>query len=188
MGNIYGNHEIISLPDGSDHILGKGAQGITYLARHLTLENHRACKVIKHTRNDKARDMFLQEARYVARLEHPHIVMVVDCGEQKGELYAIFEYCAYGSLADYCSQNGPLAWPDALLVIKQMANALHTVHTAKSTQFPNGLLHRDIKPENIMIHSLRPLHVKLIDFGVAGVIESDAVSYTHLTLPTKRIV
>jgi serine/threonine protein kinase len=179
MGKIYGNYEIVELSDGQDYILGKGGQGVTYLVRHIALESQWALKVIKDVEDRADRDHFLREARCIAGLPHPNIVMVVDCGEQQGVLYSVFEYCAHGSLANYVAQFGPMSWPAVLHIAKQMAQALYFVHTCNRPDFPNGLLHRDVKPENIMVTQVSPsLHVKLIDFGVAGILHKDSSAST----------
>src|SRR5262245_25873228 len=92
----FGSFEILRTEDGKQSLLGKGAFGRTYKARHVFLERTVALKIIndKFMTDAKARERFLGEARAAAKLSHPHIAQILDFGETDGILYYAMEYCS----------------------------------------------------------------------------------------------
>ncbi len=158
----FGSFEILRTEDGKQHLLGKGAFGRTYKARHVFLERTVALKIIndKFLADAKARERFLHEARAAAKLSHPHIAQILDFGETDGILYYAMEYCSGGDLADYVKRNGPLSVVQTVQIGLQVASALQCAHGA-------GFIHRDLKPSNLMLASPDgPIVTKLIDFGL----------------------
>ncbi len=150
--------------------LGEGGMATVYKAFDTRLERPVAVKVI---RTDFGTDpQFLQrferEARALARLSHPHIVHVLDAGEQDGAPYLVMEYLAGGTLKALTGRPHPAA--EAARLLAPIARALDYAHT-------QGIVHRDIKPANIL---LTPEGLPMLsDFGIAKVLASPAA--TELT-------
>ncbi len=177
----FGSFEILAGPDGKQHLLGKGAFGRTYKARHIFLERTVALKIIndRFMADPKARERFLGEARAAAKLQHPHIAQILDFGETDGMLFYAMEYCSGGDLSDYVKRNGPLSVVQTVQIGLQVAAALQCAHGA-------GFIHRDLKPSNLMLASPDgPLVTKLIDFGlVMAAADEDAEPIDPDEIPT----
>ncbi|MFC9928463.1 serine/threonine-protein kinase [Streptomyces sp. NPDC127190] len=109
----------------------------------------------------RRRDRILREARAVAQLSHPHIVVVHDVVEQGGRPYLVMELIDGGSLADRIARQGPVDAAEAARIGIALLSAVRTAHEA-------GVLHRDIKPANVLIESGTG-RVVLTDFGIAQV-------------------
>jgi serine/threonine protein kinase len=150
--------------------LGRGGMGIVYLARDAQL--HARSVVIKILYEEAYRDeflkrKFLQEMEALTRLDHSGIVSVYDAGElPDGRPYFVMQYIDGCNLRSLIVPEGMQLERIALL-IRQIGSALQAAHN-------NGILHRDLKPENIMIRKQPDgeEQLKLIDFGLAKVIES----------------
>ena len=141
-----------------DSLLGSGGYGQVYRGHDLKLQRPVAVK-IGHARTSS--DLLLDEARGVARLKHPCIVGVHDCGEHDGRMFLVFELIDGKSLADMI-RDKKLPVRDAVNLVAEVAEGLHYAHQ-------QGCLHRDIKPENILINADgKPL---IADFGVACTLE-----------------
>ena len=141
-----------------DSLLGSGGYGQVYRGHDLKLQRPVAVK-IGHARTSS--DLLLDEARRVARLKHPCIVGVHDCGEHDGRMFLVFELIDGKSLADMI-RDKKLPVRDAVNLVAEVAEGLHYAHQ-------QGCLHRDIKPENILINADgKPL---IADFGVACTLE-----------------
>ena len=157
-----GNFDIETSSDGKPRLLGKGTFGVTYLARHRYLENTAAIKVIgeRFLSQSRARERFLDEAKAVARLRHPHIAQVYDFGPVDNGLFYAMEFCAGGNLSEWMKAHGAMSPQQLIAIAQQVASALKCCHSAK-------FIHRDLKPANIMLASNDgPLIAKLIDFGL----------------------
>ena len=159
--------------------LGFGGFGITYLARDRVLERLVAVKeyfpaewgtrrtdgTIGPRTTGAARDYawglerFVDEARALARLDHPAIVKVHRVVEAGGTAYMVMEYVEGRSLAEELQVSGTLPEARVRTLLSGLAEGLGAVHAA-------GLLHRDIKPANVMLRS-RDGSPALIDFGAA---------------------
>lgn len=161
-------------------ILGQGGFGITYLAIQSGLERKVAIKefFMKELceRNESTklvtlgtegsretvaryREKFLKEARYIASLNHPNIVRIIDVFEENGTAYYVMEYIEGESLSEMVKRGGALPETVAVNYIRQVAHALSYIH-AKSIN------HLDIKPANIMVRKSDSTAV-LIDFGLS---------------------
>ena len=138
--------------------LGRGGMADVYLAIQLSLGRHVAVKVLATARtpSDDVVTRFEQEARIIARLDHPHIVGIFDVGRtSKGQLYYTMPHMPNGHLAARDLTNDQNAVID---VVRAICHALAYAHE-------QGIVHRDVKPENVLFDKLsRPL---LADFGIA---------------------
>jgi phosphate/phosphite/phosphonate ABC transporter binding protein len=126
-------------------------------------------------------EMFLQEARFVARMNHPNVVQIFELGEQdpkepgdKGAFYIAMEYVAGASLRELMRaaalQKREVPIEVALSVVTQACAGAHAAHELTDAQGKSiGLVHRDISPHNLMV--TREGHVKLLDFGIAKATE-----------------
>ena len=176
-----------------EKVLGQGGFGITYLAIQGGLERtvaikeffmHEACCRDSDSRGvtlgtegnretvDRYRQKFLKEARSIARLNHPHIVRIIDVFEENGTAYYVMEYVAGGSLSDRVGRQGALSESEATRYIRQVADALIYIHTQRMT-------HLDVKPANIMLTDKD--EVVLIDFGLAKQYDSATGHQTSST-------
>ena len=155
--------------------IAQGGMASVFLAQLVASEGFRkwvAIKVIHpHLAADRAFvDMFLNEARLSARLDHPNICQVFDFGETDSTYYIAMEYLHGESLSALVRQHGadkPLPTPIAARIIADTASALHNAHFAKAgvTVSPAGIVHRDVSPQNIFV--LYDGVTKLVDFGIA---------------------
>jgi tRNA A-37 threonylcarbamoyl transferase component Bud32 len=150
--------------------LGEGAMGTVYLAQHHVLDARVAIKVIRHDaeRSEEEVSRFFTEARAASRIGHENIVSVIDFGRTSdGDPYYIMELLTGDSLAARLARG---RWPvsDVLHVASQIADALAESHQ-------KGIVHRDLKPGNVFLvrRGSDARFVKLLDFGVAKLIEED---------------
>ena len=140
--------------------LGRGAQSVVYLARDPHLEREVAIKTLHFSRPDPQKNkQLLVEARTVSPLRHPNIVPIFEAGEEKGDLYLVFEYVAGENLADFLKRHGALTPVRALAILMPVLDAIAHAHAA-------GIVHRDLKPSNILIASDGTPRV--MDFGIAA--------------------
>ena len=141
-------------------LLGKGAFGQVYLAHDDDLNRPVAIKIPNPERISRPEDVeaYLNEARILASLDHPHIVPVYDVGRtDDGHFYIVSKYVEGSDLAAKISRSR-LSYDESAGLVATVAEALHYAHT-------RGLVHRDIKPGNILIDdSGRPC---VADFGLA---------------------
>lgn len=155
--------------------LGSGGMADVFLAIQLGGEHFQRFTVIKRmrsisqTRDENAR-MFINEARVVASLNHPHIVKVFDLGWLDQDLGIAMEYVDGESLQDiqrFARQQGsPIPLPVTLKLMIEAAEALHYAHSASGPDgTPLNLIHRDVGPQNLLLTSHG--YLKVIDFGVA---------------------
>ena len=140
--------------------LGQGGFGRVYLARDEELDRFVAIKVPNPERIVGPEDVaaYLDEARNLARLDHPNIVPVYDFGRtDDGLCYVVSKYVEGSDLAERLVRDRP-SWREAAELTAMVAEALHHAHT-------RGLVHRDIKPANILLDAAsRPC---VADFGLA---------------------
>ena len=145
--------------------LGRGGMATVYLARDLHHDRHVALKVLHH---DLAATLgpqrFEREIKLVARLQHPHILPVLDSGEVRGDnaagsqLWFTMPYVEGESLRDRLRREKQLPLEEALRITAETARALDYAHR-------HGVIHRDIKPENILLS--RDGDALVADFGIA---------------------
>ena len=140
-------------------LLGRGGFGEVYLAEDDELRRKVAIKVTFHRfLDDAARDSFLQEARFVAKLEHPHIVPVFDVGRTpEGDYFVVSKYIDGTDLAGRLRVDRPNR-TSSVRIVEAIAEALHAAHQQE-------IIHRDVKPGNILLD--RQDKPYLTDFGIA---------------------
>jgi predicted Ser/Thr protein kinase len=140
-------------------LLGRGGMGAVYKARQPGLDRLVALKVVPiGVGLDPAfGERFAREARALARLSHPHIVAVYDCGRVEGLYYVLMEYVDGVDLRR-AMRDGALTPEQALAIVPQLCDALQFAHD-------EGVVHRDIKPENLLLDARGRL--KVADFGLA---------------------
>jgi serine/threonine protein kinase/TolB-like protein len=180
---VFGDFEIVRHEDGSLCELGRGAMGVTYLARDNVLRRKVALKVIDvpaAARSSQAvRERFLREARAAAALRHPNVAAVFQFGASPNGSWCFYamELVEGETLAIRVRRDGPLKAKLVLEIAIQITRAL----MAAAAQ---GVIHRDLKPGNIMLTrgdaDTAELEVKVIDFGLAKAI-ADAGGEMDLT-------
>ena len=143
--------------------LGRGGMASVWLAAHTILGAPVAVKILSPeiaAREPRFVARFLREARLAGRIHHPHLAAVHDVGRDPatGLNYMVMEYLPGGSVAGLLARNGPLAEPNALRIVTQVAGAL-----AQAERY--GMVHRDIKPDNILFDENG--EAKLADLGIA---------------------
>src|ERR1700722_1848890 len=143
-----------------ESLIGRGGMGAVYKAIQLNLDRPVAIKLLPAEMADNAEFVarFKREARTLAKLQHPRIVVIYDCGQTAGgHPYFAMEYVEGTDLRRVL--KGPGLDPEqALAVVGQLCDALQAAHL-------QGIVHRDIKPENVLIS--RDGYVKLADFGLS---------------------
>jgi len=115
-------------------------------------------------------DRFLQEIDIAAKLNHPHVLGLFDCGEAGGFLYFVMPYVDGESLRDRLAKEGELPVTEALRILRDVVDALSHAHK-------HNVVHRDIKPDNVM---LSERHALVTDFGVSKAV-SEATGRQKLT-------
>jgi serine/threonine protein kinase len=167
MGTPGDNFRVIAGRYRLEVRLGRGGMGVVWRATDLLLGRRVAVKELSldETLSDAGarwrRDRTLREARAVAQLRHPHIIVVHDVVEQDERPYLVMELIDGGSLADRIAVHGPVGAVEAARIGVDLLGALRAAHAA-------GVLHRDIKPANVLLETGTG-RVVLTDFGVAQV-------------------
>jgi hypothetical protein len=143
--------------------LGRGAMGVVDLA----LDDQGQPVALKHlVLHGSARDMararqrIRREAEALTRLDHPHVVRLVDLIDDGDEVVLVLPYLGGGTLADHVRQNGPLTPGQVELLADTLLDALAAAHR-------QGIVHRDIKPSNVLFDESG--HAYLADFGIATI-------------------
>jgi serine/threonine protein kinase len=152
VGALLGHYRIVEQ-------VGKGGMGVVFRAWDERLEREVAVKVLPPGTfpDETARKRFQREARVLAKLNHPNIVMAFDFGQQDGTDYLVTEYVA-GITLDAKLANGPLPQRTIIELGIQLAKGLAVAHR-------EGIIHRDLKPGNLRLTSDGEL--KILDFGLA---------------------
>jgi len=140
-------------------VLGKGGMATVYLARQASMERDVAIKVMAPELADDEQFVarFEHEAQLIARLQHPHILPVIDFGREGKHIYIVMQLVRGGSLDDRLSRE-PLPLPLAGRMLSQIASALTFAHE-------QGIVHRDLKPNNVLLDERDNAY--LTDFGIA---------------------
>jgi len=163
-GQILGGYRIINQ-------IGQGGMATVYKAYQASMDRNVAIKVLpgQLAESQEFTTRFQQEARIIARLEHPHILPVFDYGETDGISYFVMRYLEAGTLKDKM-QAGPLSLNEIDHLFTQLADALGYAHS-------QGIIHRDLKPANALVDSQGNLF--LTDFGIAKLLESASPRLTQ---------
>jgi dienelactone hydrolase/predicted Ser/Thr protein kinase len=154
--------------------LGGGGMGVIYAAEDTHLKRTVALKFLapELTREDEARERFVQEAQAASALDHPNICTIYDADTaDDGQLFIAMAYYEGETLKARLAR-GPLAVTEALDIAVQIARGLDKAHQSR-------IVHRDIKPANLMV--TREGLVKILDFGIAKLLDLTGPTRTGLT-------
>jgi serine/threonine-protein kinase len=139
--------------------LGRGGMATVYLAQDLKHDRPVALKVLHpELAASLGPERFLREIKLAARLQHPHILTVLDSGETGGRLWFTMPFVEGESLRDRLRRERQLPVEDALRIAREAAQALQYAHS-------HGVIHRDIKPENLLLTD--DGNTLVADFGIA---------------------
>jgi tRNA A-37 threonylcarbamoyl transferase component Bud32 len=161
--------------------VGSGGMSTVYRAFDETLERWVAIKLMHReiSSDSDQLERFRREARAVASLNHPHVVTVIDFGEDDDHPYIVFEYIEGENLKDRLRRVGRLPVPEAVAYAIEIGRALECAHA-------NRLVHRDVKPQNVLIDSEG--RAKVTDFGIARSLEAEGLTATGRVLGTTDYV
>src|SRR5436309_10171401 len=138
--------------------LGQGGMATVYLAHDLKHDRDVAIKVLHEDLGATlGPERFLAEIKTTAKLQHPHILPLLDSGEAGGLLFYVMPFVAGETLRERLTRDTQLPIGDGICIAREVAYALGAAHGL-------GIIHRDIKPENIL---LQGGHALVADFGIA---------------------
>ena len=164
-----------------DRELGRGGMAVVYLARDRKHDRPVAIKILRpEIVVGQAAQRFLLEIQILARLQHPHILALLDSGatdETPPRPFYVMPYVDGETLRQRLTREGPLPVAEALRLVRETGEALHYAHG-------EGLIHRDVKPENVL---LSQGHALVADFGIAraaGLAAGDRLTQTGLSMGT----
>jgi serine/threonine-protein kinase len=161
--------------------IGAGGMSTVYRALDETLQRQVAIKLMNRevsTDSDQL-ERFRREARAVAQLSHPHIVGVIDAGEDEGRPYIVFEYVEGETLKDRIRRLGRLPIVEAVAYAIEIARALGVAHA-------RHIVHRDVKPQNVLIDEEG--RAKVTDFGIARTLDEEGLTADGRVLGTTDYV
>ena len=156
--------------------IGSGGMGEIYLAEDPDLGRRVVLKFLpdRMLSDEHAKARFRREAQAAARLNHPNIVTIHEVGNHRGSPYIAMEYIE-GETLDTKIKRAPLDPEETTAIVIQVAHGLLAAHEL-------GVVHRDIKPGNICI--CRDGRVKILDFGLARVMDSEGLTESRIVLGT----
>ncbi len=156
--------------------VAESSQALSFRAIHVHLEREVFLKVLPGGGHGDAerRARFIQEAKALARIDHPAVVRVYDSGEIEGKLYLVSEFLEGPDLRRLIQESGRLPWEKVRMLAASLLDGLRAVHAA-------GIIHRDIKPSNILIGKGGP---KLADFGLARIMDDPRTTQSDTFLGT----
>ena len=152
-------------------VLGSGGMGVVYEAVNALTGRRVAIKLVGGGGGDKTRQRLLREAQAAAKIEHPHVVDVLDVGlDGDHGMFLVMELLKGESLDELLARKQRLSAAETIELLAPIAQALEIAHAA-------GVVHRDFKPSNIFLHvdGLERRVPKLVDFGIA---RTEGVSLT----------
>ena len=146
-----------------DRKLGRGAQGVVYLATDPRLERQVAIKTVHMNTagRQNGQERLLQEARTISKLKHPNIVSLYEANEYQGLMYLVFEFVEGRSLKDELKKKGPFPQSRCIDLMRQILAGISVAHQ-------KGIIHRDLTPANIMIDANGVPHI--MDFGISVIL------------------
>ena len=161
--------------------IGSGGMSTVYRALDTTLQRQVAIKLMNReiTSDSDQLERFRREARAVAQLSHPHIVGVIDAGEDDGRPYIVFEYIEGETLKDRIRRLGRLPIAEAVAYAIEIARALGAAHA-------RHIVHRDVKPQNVLIDEEG--RAKVTDFGIARMRDEEGLTADGRVLGTTDYV
>jgi tRNA A-37 threonylcarbamoyl transferase component Bud32 len=164
-----------------DAQIGAGGMSTVYRAFDTVLERQVAIKLMhREIASDSDQlERFRREARAVAQLNHPHIVTVIDAGEDDNTPYIVFEYVEGETLKDRIRRHGRLPIQEAMAYAIEIARALGVAHD-------RGIVHRDVKPQNVLLDEEGS--AKVTDFGIARTLDQQGLTADGRVLGTTDYV
>src|SRR2546423_13429845 len=164
-----------------DAQIGAGGMSTVYRAFDTVLERPVAIKIMHReiASHSEQLERFRREARAVAQLNHPHIVPVIDAGEDETTPYIVFEFVDGETLKERIRRCGRLAIGEAIAYAIEIARALGAAHE-------RGIVHRDIKPQNVLIDPEGS--AKVTDFGIARSLDDEGLTVDGRVLGTTDYV
>mmetsp|Transcript_21084 Transcript_21084/g.30464 ORF Transcript_21084/g.30464 Transcript_21084/m.30464 type:complete len:427 (+) Transcript_21084:129-1409(+) len=159
-------------------VLGVGSTANCHRCCRKSDGKQYACKVIDK-RQIEAKftgllEQFYVEIKVLSELNHPNIIKLEDVFETADRIFIVMEIMNGGELFDYVVEKGTLSEQEAASIVRRITSAIAHMHA-------HGVIHRDLKPENLLLTNKGPnAEVKLIDFGLAKKISSDAVAHSFL--------
>ncbi len=160
--------------------LNAGGMGTVYRGTHVLMDKTVAIKVLLASlaADEKIVARFSREARAASRISHPHALSVTDFGEaENGVVFLVMEYLSGSTLKEIIRHEGPMPLARVVEIIRQVGSALDAAHE-------QGVVHRDLKSENIMLLGTNvPDYAKVLDFGIAKIIEPVGTYDPGLTAP-----
>jgi hypothetical protein len=173
-----------------DAQIGRGGMSTVYRAFDTVLERPVAIKLMHReiAADSDQLERFRREARSVAQLNHPHVVTVIDAGEEPstdagnpgdGSPYIVLEYVDGETLKDVIRREGPLGIPQAIAYAIEIARALGAAHERQ-------IVHRDVKPHNVLIGAEGG--AKITDFGIARTLTEEGLTMAGRVLGTTDYV
>ena len=164
-----------------DAQIGTGGMSTVYRAFDSVLERRVAVKLMHReiAADTDQLERFRREARAVAQLSHPHIVGVIDAGEEDGRPYIVFEYVEGETLKDRIRRMGRLPVDEAIAYAIEISRALGAAHA-------RHIVHRDVKPQNVLIDEEGS--AKVTDFGIARSLDEEGLTADGRVLGTTDYV
>ena len=158
--------------------IGRGGMGMVYLAVDSKLDRNVALKLLpdEFSHDPQRLALFEREARTAANLNHPNIATIYELGEFDGSYFIAMEYVEGRLLSDLMQESQPVSLPEFLDIAVQIAQGLTAAHDS-------NVVHRDLKPGNLMITN--EARVKILDFGLAKALQSDAATATGPRAPVR---
>src|SRR4051794_10632889 len=162
-------------------MVGTGGMSTVYRAFDTVLERQVAIKLMHReiAEDSDQLERFRREARAVAQLNHPHVVGVIDAGEDEGTPYIVFEYVDGETLKERIRRSGRLDIPEAVAYAIEIARALGAAHE-------RGIVHRDVKPQNVLVDEEGS--AKVTDFGIARTLAEEGLTADGRVLGTTDYV
>ena len=164
-----------------DAQIGYGGMSTVYRGFDNVLERSVAVKLMhgEIAADSDQLERFRREARAVAQLSHPHVVGVIDAGEDEGHPYIVFEYCDGETLKDRIRRMGRLPVDEAIAYGIEIARALGAAHACH-------IVHRDVKPQNVLLDDEGS--AKVTDFGIARSLDEEGLTADGRVLGTTDYV
>ena len=153
-----------------NRVIGTGGFADVYDAVDTNLRRRVAIKLLHTKLAQEAIDAFLEEARIVARMEHPHIIHVIEFDCHENVPYLVMSYAPNGSVRQFYSRGAILPLETIVRYVEQAADALEYIHL-------QNVVHLDIKPENMLLG--RDGEILLTDFGIATFVHASPAALSQ---------